>query len=107
MTAAVGPDETFDWLTSCADHRGEEGDPDQRSAVAEPLRIAGRTDEAPAWLGRVSQTGALTPGVSSPNRRQRPVAWEPCGETSKPWRVAPQAYSASVSGSPDVAQSLN
>jgi hypothetical protein len=102
MTAAVGPGETFDWLKSCADHRGEEGDPDQRPAVAELLRIAGRTDEALARLRRVSQTGdpyawrqfaelLEAAGRLEDAQGMRRYGWEPYGEISKPWSAAPQA----------------
>ncbi|MER7486892.1 hypothetical protein ABTY20_13525 [Streptomyces sp. NPDC126497] len=102
MTAAEGPDETFDWLKSCADRHGEKDYPDQRSAVAELLRIAGRTDEALAWLRRASRTGdpyvwrqyaelLEAAGRMEDAQCMRRYGWEPYGEISKPWSAAPSA----------------
>lgn len=102
MTAAEGPDETFDWLKSCADRHGEKGYPDQRSAVAELLRIAGRTAEALAWLRRASRTGdpyawrqyaelLEAAGRMEDAQCMRRYGWEPYGEISKPWSAAPPA----------------
>ncbi|GHD39610.1 tetratricopeptide repeat protein [Streptomyces galbus] len=100
MTAAVGPDATFDWLKSCADRHGEKDYPDQRSAVAELLRIAGRTDEALTWLRRASWTGdpyawrqyaelLEAAGRTEDAQDLRRYGWEPNGEISKPWSAAP------------------
>lgn len=102
MTAAEGPDKTFDWLKSCADRRAERDYPSERSAVAELLRAAGRTDEALAWLRRASRTGdpyawrqyaelLEAAGRVEEAQRMRRYGWEPGGEISEPWSAAPPA----------------
>ncbi|GLF95887.1 hypothetical protein [Streptomyces yaizuensis] len=105
MTGAVGEDETFVWLRTCADGLAAEGRPDQRSTAAELLHAAGRTDEALAWLHDASRAGDPYAWIqyaellesadrSEDARRLRRYGWEPGGAISAPWSAAPPEHLA-------------